>query len=403
MSDDEGIEAALAFAGLAAAAGMLWKVIETFQGNSNKSEVERLYREGLNYQGKGMYQEAFQAYQKCLERDPQNAGVCNQIAWILAIHNQGLEIAERYAEKAIRLTSDTESKANYYDTLAEVYARQGKLDEAIVEFRRTLSIYGGIERDHPNYSPSFRLALCYFMKGDINSAVFYLNNALKVNPENPHVYGLMGEICLTQERYSSAISFYNKAISVSPTWNFMYPITVNFDTAEQRVFFVSNWWVNIGAAYYHLEEYDNSWNAHVEAYKTNNTNPFPLINLASLCALRGQKAEMRRFLEAGITYIDPQLHSGLISFMVTHPNFNPYRDLVLDMLRSNNKITQSDYVQYKKALAEGFGRGHSTDGGITVSIDGSTVGNLQIGSGNSASGISTNRQKQTKNRKGKSS
>ena len=59
---------------------------------------------------------------------PNSARLLNNKAWNSALCNQNLDQAEQEVNKAIKLEP---KNAHYWDTLAEIYLRQGKLEKAL--------------------------------------------------------------------------------------------------------------------------------------------------------------------------------------------------------------------------------------------------------------------------------
>ena len=55
-----------------------------------------------------------------------------------------------------------------------------------------------------------------FMKRDINGALSSLNEAIRINPNNPQLYLNRGFVKHVIQDYESALADYNKAISINP-------------------------------------------------------------------------------------------------------------------------------------------------------------------------------------------
>jgi len=254
---DEIIESTLALAGVAFAATMVWKIVGSFLGQGNKNEAHRLFEEAVQFERKGMYNEAIQSYLKSIEKNPQYSHPYNAVAWNFAIHNYELDQALRYIHKAIELADNPGDLANFYDTLGEICCRKGDLNSAIVAFQKCLNNSNFIDQEYPDYSPSFRLGLCYLAKQDLNNALLLLNRALEVEPKNPHVHSTIGDVCLALERYTSALDYYHRSIKLSTDWNFNFPIVKNSNTDQPRQMFISICWCNMGAAFYNLEDYES--------------------------------------------------------------------------------------------------------------------------------------------------
>lgn len=347
MKDNNDNEGLVALAGMAVLTAAIWTGIEFFSGKSNETEAERLYQEGIQQYSKGAYNEAIKYSLEAIKKNPNHAGAYNQIAWIYALNNFELEQALRYAQKAISLAKTPNDQANFRDTLADIYARLGDFDRAIVEFKTCLQIVPDFDEGFPDNSASYRLGLCYQAKQDLGNAYLYMQQALRVNPKNPFIYSATGDISLALGNYHDAIACYNKATTLISTWSL---------PNEYRQYWKSAWLCNNGVAYYHLEDYKASQQMNESAYQAFPTNPYPIINLAALAGRNQEKNKMRLFLEKGIPLLNPQQNSDLIVFMLTHPNFDEYREIVLDLLKSHGKISQLEYSQRKKSLSESRSR-----------------------------------------------
>lgn len=312
--------------------------------------ANELYQEAVKHENKGMYNDAIQLYNKAIGVDPKFASPYNALAWIYALHNSYFEQALIYANKAITLESNPEDKAVFIDTRAEIYIRMARLDEAIQDFNEYFKISGGVDKLDLNYGASYRLGFCYYVKQDFNNASLWINKAIERKPQNPFIYSTNGDICLAMERYTAAINSYKEGIEKSSNWNFNYPL-IQRSTTEQVNKFVASSLINMGVGFYNTEDYDHCWLANSRSYELYKS-PVSIANLASLAARSGDKASMRRLLEEGIPLIDINIHNFLINFMITHPNLEEHRNIVLDLLRNHNKISQPLYVQYKKAWQE---------------------------------------------------
>jgi len=81
--------------------------------------------------------EAVAMIKKAVDFDPQNGAYLDSLAW--AYYKQGqYALAEDYAQKAVaRLNSDPA----VLDHLGEIYAKNGKLQMAVVEWQKSMAEY----------------------------------------------------------------------------------------------------------------------------------------------------------------------------------------------------------------------------------------------------------------------
>ena len=77
---------------------------------------------------RGRYREAERLYRRALEQDPHQPQVLNNLGWVYMV--QGIKTKE--AEALIRqaLVEDSDRRPYYLDTLAELYLKEGRLEEA---------------------------------------------------------------------------------------------------------------------------------------------------------------------------------------------------------------------------------------------------------------------------------
>jgi tetratricopeptide (TPR) repeat protein len=88
------------------------------------------------------------------------------------------------------------------------YSLQGNLALAIRDHSESASLFG-ISSEAG--SPLRHIALCYAIRGDINSAFNYLNRAIELNPDSPFNYQTEGLIHLYQGKFEDSIEFISRA------------------------------------------------------------------------------------------------------------------------------------------------------------------------------------------------
>ena len=90
-----------------------------------------------------------EAYQKAISLDPDSPSAYNNLAWFYADQNTNLEEAIRLCQKAIAL----EPKPAYIDTLAQLYYKQGRYDEALQEMSKVIQL----APDNPKYKRHWKV------------------------------------------------------------------------------------------------------------------------------------------------------------------------------------------------------------------------------------------------------
>ena len=123
-------------------------------------EKKAIYHLGLSYHSKGMFEESIATYLKALELDPTYGAVLNDLAYVYSDKGDTVK-ALFYFEKYASVHPED---ANPLDSMAELYLRMGRLDEAIAKYKEAL----GIE---PTFSSSFNIAYVYALKEDYEEAL----------------------------------------------------------------------------------------------------------------------------------------------------------------------------------------------------------------------------------------
>ncbi len=384
MSSDDSTQddgsGALALTALAAGgAYLLWKMFGSSEEKSKQPAAPEAMELSSALTEQGKYNDAIQAAQQALAANPNDPEPYNLIAWILAINNVALDQAEFGAKKAIELATNTASLANYHDTLAEVYARAGQLDEAIYHFRTSLKLAPQGDEISKDFSPSFRLALCYLGQGNLNFGLANLKQALQTHPQNPVVSLVTADVCLKMKRLLDAPAHYQEALRLSQSWtNFRYPVMGDFPVEMDRRMFQCECLTGLGAAYYYLKDYAKSRQANQQACNTFRHFPAAWINLACLAALAKDEQGMRRHLEAGLPLLHPMLHGHIRNYLLTTADFGEYRLIMLDLLQTHGTISDDEYRAYSSLVPQG-----ST---LPVSFSGAQIGVLVYGQGHTVTG-----------------
>jgi tetratricopeptide (TPR) repeat protein len=385
-SQDDG-SGALALTALAAGgAYLLWKMFSSSEekpkqpaATSSKGPPDYLMMAGILAQ-RGRYNEALQAVQLAIKANPTDPEPHNLFAWILATTGHpALDQALTGAKIAIQLATDPARLANYHDTLAEVYARMGLLDDAIYCFREALRLSPILDIEFKDFSPSFRLALCYLGQGNLNFSLANLKQALQAHPQNPVVALVMAHVCLMMRRLLEAPVHFQEALRLSQSWpNFRYPVMGNFPVETDRRAFQCECWTGLGATYYYFKDYARSRQANQQACNIFPDLPAAWINLACLAALAKDEQGIRRYLEAGLPLMHPMLHGRIRSYLLTTGDFGDYRPLMLSLLRTHRTINDDEYRAYSSLVPQG-----ST---LPVSFSGAQIGVVVYGEGNTVTG-----------------
>ena len=97
-----------------------------------------------------------------------------------------------------------------HNNLGVVYEKQGRLDEAIKEYRMTLSLKPGYAEAHNN------LGVVYAKQGQIDEAIKEFRTALSLKPGYAEAYNNLGIVYKKQGRLDEAIKEFRTALSLKP-------------------------------------------------------------------------------------------------------------------------------------------------------------------------------------------
>ena len=128
---------------------------------------------------KNREQEAFAAYDSCLQWKPDNIGCLNNYAYYLSLKGENLERAEEMSFKTIKAEP---KNATYLDTYAWILFMQGRYTEARVYIDQALqndSAIGAVVTEHAGD--------IYAMAGDIEGAISLWQQALSQDPGNKYI------------------------------------------------------------------------------------------------------------------------------------------------------------------------------------------------------------------------
>jgi 4-amino-4-deoxy-L-arabinose transferase-like glycosyltransferase len=111
-----------------------------------------------------------------------------------------------------RILKKRQTAEAFHNSLGIIYEKEGRLDDAVREYRKSLE-YGVIPTIHSN------LAHAMTMKKDYNGAIHYYREAIRLDPENPDLLCLLGEVCLFAGKTDMSILYLEKAVSLYPQIN----------------------------------------------------------------------------------------------------------------------------------------------------------------------------------------
>jgi superkiller protein 3 len=97
--------------------------------------------------------------------------------------------------------------------LGNALVKQGKLDDAIAHFQRSLEIQPGLAQ------PRYNLANALFKQGRLDEAIVQYRKSLEIEPENAEVLNNLGNALAMKGADDAAIAQYEKALDLQPGYS----------------------------------------------------------------------------------------------------------------------------------------------------------------------------------------
>ncbi len=150
------------------------RLTDILAGDRDNRAARRLL--AMVEQADGRASEAVKHYQKLLAFDDHDPIALNNLAWLLAEHEQQPDLALRYAQRARELSPTPMPAID--DTLGRIYYHKGLYRNAIEYFETALKKQSNAER-------TYHLALAYLKSGQKARAERTYETALRLNPSLP--------------------------------------------------------------------------------------------------------------------------------------------------------------------------------------------------------------------------
>ncbi len=125
---------------------------------------------------KGRNDEAFQAYDSCLQWKPDNTAALNNYAYYLSVENKNLTKAEQMSYKTIKAEPEN---STFLDTYAWILFQQKRYEEAKIYIEQAIrsdSTLSGVVKEHAGD--------IYAQTGDMEKALDYWQQSLKGGNES---------------------------------------------------------------------------------------------------------------------------------------------------------------------------------------------------------------------------
>lgn len=184
---------------------------------------------------------------------------------------------EKAHAECLALSQNQPKAAEVQDLLGLIYAKQGKLNSALEQFKLALSLEPSQVIFHNHISNTYKLL------GDLDLATRYLNEALRYAPNNAETYNNLGSLYYTQGQIDQAIPCFEKAIRLNPnSWEAHYNLAncfirgeLVYQAIDQYLSAInlnpkhSNAKVNLAMAYVSIKDYTSALPWLIEAANNN--------------------------------------------------------------------------------------------------------------------------------------
>lgn len=110
------------------------------------------------------------------------------------------------------INASSEKNPIAHNGLGIAYYEKGMLDEAIMEYKKSLSM-------NPDYADvHLNLGNAYYGKGELDKAVFEYQRVITINPHYAKAHYNIGVVYYTKGELDNAISEYNQALAINPRY-----------------------------------------------------------------------------------------------------------------------------------------------------------------------------------------
>jgi protein O-mannosyl-transferase len=146
-------------------------------------------------------------------RHPTGYVLCGALLALLAALTWHQSAMYTDIETLWRTTIERNPKAwMAHDNLGALLFRQGRVNEAILHFRKAVEI------DAEQAEPQANLGNALLQNGDLDEAIAQYSNALRIKPNYAEVHYNLGNALLRKGQANEAIAHYEKAIALKPDY-----------------------------------------------------------------------------------------------------------------------------------------------------------------------------------------
>jgi protein O-mannosyl-transferase len=162
----------------------------------------------LTWRQSAMYTDIETLWQTTIRRNPK--------AW-MAYNNLGTILLHkgRVDDAILDFRKSLEIKGNHADAqanLGSALLQKGEVDQAIAEYGKALAIKPGNALVH------YDLGNALFLRGQVDEAIAHYLKTLEINPNNADAYNNLGIAVLNKGEVDRATAYYQKALEINPRY-----------------------------------------------------------------------------------------------------------------------------------------------------------------------------------------
>jgi Tfp pilus assembly protein PilF len=136
----------------------------------------------MNYEEMQNHSKSDSLYEMGLKLDPNNHLILNNYSYSLSERNLRLEASEKMSRRALEFEPENSA---YLDTYGWILFKLGKYDDAIRYIKKAIELRDAVGEDGSVLNE--HLGDIYFEIGNKEKALYYWEEALKINPANEDV------------------------------------------------------------------------------------------------------------------------------------------------------------------------------------------------------------------------
>ena len=205
-------------------------------------EVDACY----NFLKAGDYRRSIEAGKVAVQKYPNNidAHYCLGISYRMVGE---FKLALEHLKRAERLTSDKEDLMYIYNQIGIIYDSVDYLDDALLYYSRSLSLARDLGNKNMQANVLNNIAGIYYKKGELDKALGYLEESLRLQTDEKEKAPTYNNIALTYGKkgdYQKAVEYFQKAIEIGERYGDYHG--------------VSMWKLNLGDTYRKMKDYEKA-------------------------------------------------------------------------------------------------------------------------------------------------